>query len=192
MARYRGLAFADDLLAHHRDAPVGADQGGGFEVCAVGSYKNFLAKYFKTGNLGAGPQLDQLVRAAAVEKGAVDVGAVGHRVGVAEALGEARIQRDVDHAFSADAVHHQQALDDTRFFTSAPTPIASMGARRGRELVPAANLADSLPLEHHHRNPLRASARAAARPAEAAAGDTTGFAFLGSLQHGNRCAAERE
>ncbi len=109
----RRLAVADDALSDHRAAAVRADQGGGGNTLPAGDFDgNAIAFHAKAGHACAGAQLDRALLPAAVEQRAVDVGAVRHRVRIAEALREARVERDVDHRLAADPVHHQQVLDE--------------------------------------------------------------------------------
>src|SRR5207302_8415775 len=108
VAGNRRLAVAEDALADDRAAAVRADQGGGGNALPAGDFNDhFLAFSAKAGHARAGAQLDRALLPAAVEQRAVDVGAVRTRVRIAEALREARGERDVDHRPAADAVHHQ-------------------------------------------------------------------------------------
>src|SRR5205814_10277115 len=110
----RRLAVADDRFADHRAAAVGADQRLAADALAARFHGDAPAIEVEAGDARARPQLDQLARLAAVEQRTVDVRAVRHRVGIAEALGEAFVERDLDHRLAAHAVHHQQALDEDR------------------------------------------------------------------------------
>ena len=109
----RRLAVADDALADYRAAAVRADQGSGGNTLPAGDFnRHFIAFGAKADHARAGTQLDRALLPAAVEQRAVDIGAVRHRVRIAEALREARVERDVDHRLAAHAVHHQQVLDE--------------------------------------------------------------------------------
>src|SRR5436190_1907619 len=111
--RDRRLAVADDAAADHRAAAVRADQGGGGNALPAGNLDcDAIALVAKASHARAGAQLDRALLPAAVEQRAVDVGAVRHRVRIAEALREARVERDVDHRLAANPVHHQQVLDE--------------------------------------------------------------------------------
>ena len=172
-----GSGVADDLLADHRAAAVGADQGRALHagrrsrVCT--STEEPPAS--KPDDLAVGAQLDQLRQGlAAVEQRAVDVGAVGHRVGVAEALGEAPVERDVDHLLAAHAVEHQHALDEHRLLLHQGAD--AEGVERvpgvGRDLDAGADLAELLRLlEHHRAEALAGEGEGGGEAADAAAGD---------------------
>src|SRR5438046_69611 len=111
--RDRRLAVADDAAADHRAAAVRADQGGGGNALPAGNLDcDAIALVAKASHARAGAQLDRALLPAAVEQRAVDIGAVRHRVRIAEALREARVERDVDHCLAAAADHHQQVLDE--------------------------------------------------------------------------------
>ena len=175
----RRLAVADDALAHHRAAAVGADQRGAldFAFCAVDDHLALVG--MKAGHPRIRAQLDQVaLRLAAIEQRAVDVGAVRHRVGIAEALGEARIERDVDHLLAGHAVHHQQALDEHRFLLHelADAERIERVPGVGRELDAGADLAElGRLLEDDGFEALAREAERHGEAADAAAGDDDGL-----------------
>src|SRR4051812_11872636 len=95
-------------------------------------------------------------------------------VGIAEAPCEALVQRDVDDSFAADAVEHQQALDEHRFLLHQ-LPDAE-GVERvpgvGRDLDAGADFAELRGLLEHQRAEAAARQRQrGGQAAEAAAGD---------------------
>ena len=104
----------------------------------------------------------------------MDVSAVRHGVGVAEAGGEALVERDIDHPLGAHAVHHEQPLDENGLLLHQAAD--AEGVERmpgvGSELDAGADLAELRRLLEHHRT--EAFAREGERggeAADAAAGD---------------------
>jgi hypothetical protein len=104
----------------------------------------------------------------------VDVGAVRDRIGVAVTLAKAFIERNVDNRLAADAVHHQQPLDENRFpldVLAHPERI-QRGPGVGRELDAGADLAELRRLLQHQRTKtLERESERAGEPADASAGD---------------------
>jgi len=114
----RRQRIAHHALANHGAAAVGRDQGRspqGRPACHLDHRR--VAFVPESAHASVGAKLDQLRQPlAAIEERAVDIGAMRHRVRVAEALGEALVERDVDHPFAAHTVEHEQALDEHRLF----------------------------------------------------------------------------
>src|SRR3979409_1613510 len=136
---------ADAARAHRAGAAGGPDEGGGGNGLAAGRlYDDFVPFSAKAGHPGTGTQLDRALLPAAGEQRAVDIGAVRHRVRIAEALREARVERDVDHRLAADAVHHQQALDEDGLLRHSLAAAESIDGVPGvrRELDAGADLAE--------------------------------------------------
>jgi len=179
VARDRRLAVADDPLAHHRAHAVGANERcGADELTSPGFHQDFIPLNFIPRDPRAGAQLDQRLRLAAVEERAVDVGAVRHRVGIAEALGEALVERHVDHRLAARAVHEQQALDEHRLLLHQRADAERVDGVPGvgGELDAGADLAELLRLlQHDGAEALAREGERAGEPAEAAAGDHHGL-----------------
>ena len=83
----------------------------------------------------------------------MDVGAVRHRVRIAVALTEARVERNVDHRLAAQSVHQQQPLDEHRFLLDAfaHAERVERGPGVGCKLDAGADLAEFLRLLEHQR-----------------------------------------
>jgi len=166
---------ADDGVAHYRAQAVGADQRRAEKIAFVGSDLNLPSLDVEAGDPRAGAQLDQLRQLlAAVEQGAMDVGAVRDRVRVAEAPGEALVERDVDHLLAAHAVEHEQVLDEHRLLLHQLAD--AEGVERmpgvGRDLDAGADLAELRRLLEHDRMPaLSRQRQRGGEAADAAAGD---------------------
>jgi hypothetical protein len=174
VARDGRLAVADDVLAHHRAAAVGADQRRGLDALPAGRLdEDGRAVHLKAGDPGARSQLDA-GGLAAVEQRAVDVGAVGDGVGIAEALGEALVERNVDHRLAGPAVHHQQPLDEHRFLLDQLTHPERVDGMPGigRELDAGADLGELRRLlQHQHLEIAARKRQRRGEAAQAAAGD---------------------
>src|SRR6267143_1298481 len=157
---------------------VAAAQGcGGNGLGAGGLYDDFAPFTAKAGHPGAGTQLDRTLLPAAVEQRAVDVGAVRHRVRIAEALREARVERNVDHRLAADAVHHQQVLDEDGFLLHQLADAERIDGVPGvrRELDAGADLAElGRLLEHDDPEVAPRQAERYGEAADTAAGDDYG------------------
>src|ERR1700694_4501937 len=178
VARDGRLGIADDLLADHRAPAVRADQGGSRNAFAVLYLDSYLRSFLmKTRDLGARPQFDQVARPAAVEQRAVDIGAVRHRVRVAEAPGEALVERHVDDLLAAHAVEHEQAFDEDRVALHALADAERVDRVPGvgRELDAGADLAELARLLEHQDAEVPARERERdGEPAEAAAEPAAG------------------
>src|SRR3982074_1389944 len=116
-----------------------------------GNCKLFAMKS-KSGHPRSRPQLDQFVRAAAVEERPVEVGAMGDGVGIAEALRETLVERDIDDFLAAHAVHHEKALDEHRLFLHQLAYAEGVDRMPGigRELDAGADLAELARLLEDH------------------------------------------
>jgi hypothetical protein len=144
----------------------------------------------ESAHLAVRAQLEHVrARLARVEQAAVDVGAVRHRVRIAVALAEASVERNVDHRFAADAVHHQQPLDEHRFLLDplAHAERVERGPRVGRKLDARADLAEFLRLlEHQRAETLDRERQRAGQSADATAGDDDRFRVTRRAHAGNR------
>ena len=104
----------------------------------------------------------------------MDVGAMRDGVRIAEALREARVERDVDHLLAGHAVHHQQALDEHRFLLHelADAERIERVPGVGGDLDAGADLAELRRLlEHHALESLARERQRGGEAADAAAGD---------------------
>ena len=91
VAGHPRLAVADDALAHLRPHAVAADQRAAFGPFAVFERDHdAVAVLLEAVDAPAGLQRDQVAALAGFQERAVDVGAMGDRVGLAEALEEGR------------------------------------------------------------------------------------------------------
>src|SRR4051812_5690471 len=96
---------AHDSLANDRAAAVGADQRDAADVSTFGLDRDPGIFNLESGYARAVAQLDQRrKRLAAVEERAVDIRPVRHGIGIAEALGEALVERHIDDLLAAHAV----------------------------------------------------------------------------------------
>ena len=154
VAAHRRHRVADDRLADHGLPAVGAHQRRAAQRLAARQLHPHRAVLdLEARHSGAGAQVDQCgERLATAEERPMDVGAVGDRIGVAEALGEALIERDVDHSFAAHAVEHQQALDEHRLLLHQLPDAERIERvpRVRRDLDAGADLAELRRLLEHH------------------------------------------
>src|SRR5439155_4018909 len=90
-------------------------------------------------------------RGASVEQRAVYVRAVGYGVGIAIAFTEALVERNIDDPLAADAIHHEQTLDEYGFALDqlAHPQGIERGPRIRRELDAGAQLAELVRLLEH-------------------------------------------
>jgi len=164
-----------DAFADHRSPAVRANEGNTADGIFLRSCNDSRSIILKPRDARARPQLDQLgQRLAAIEERAVNVGAVCHRVRVAEALREALVERDVDHLVTADPVEHQEMLDENRLLLHQPADPERVERVPGvgRDLDAGADLAELRGLlEHHRAEPLARQRERRGEPADAAAGD---------------------
>src|SRR5207245_702889 len=132
----------------------------------------------KAGHARAGAQLDRALLPAAAEQRAVDIGAVRHRVRIAEALREARVERDVDHRLAADPVHHQQVLDEDGLLLHSLADAERIDGVPGvrRELDAGADLAElGRLLEHDDPEVAPRQGERDGKAADTASGDDYGL-----------------
>src|SRR5688500_4114905 len=97
-----------------------------------------------------------------------------HRVGIAEAPGEALVERDVDDLLAAHAVEHEQMLDEHRFLLHQRTHAEGVERMPGvrRDLDAGADFAELRRLlEHHRAEALARERQRRSEAADAAAGD---------------------
>ena len=191
----RGVA--DDLLAHVRPQSVGADQGrAGNPVARCQRGGDRAAILIVPGNLGAGAQVDQRAVLAGFQQHAVQVAAMDHRIGVAEAGPERIVERHHGDRFGGHRVHQAQFVDIDRH---RPRRIADAEPVEGVEGVRAkldagADLAELRCLFEHDRG--ESGAREPERrgqPADAAAGDENGKGRVagGAVGHAASLAASQ-
>ena len=84
------------------------------------------AVLLETGNACMGTQRHEVMRPAGLEQGSMHVGAMGDRVGIAEAFAKARAALDIDDFVAGHGVvHHQRSISSARRLTGSPTPSAS-------------------------------------------------------------------
>jgi hypothetical protein len=126
---------------------------------------------------GGGVQLDAAVRLHAVEQRLMHVGAMDHRVGVAEAGTERVAERNLgDRAGVGRVQHHHAVVEDgaaARLLADAERVEGGEGVRR--ELDAGADLADlGGLLEHLDREAAPRQGERGGEAADAAAGDEDG------------------
>ena len=107
MAGDARLAVADDPAADLRPHAVAADQRAAAHlVAAFEPQRDLVALVDEVLHLAVGLQRDQIVALAGLEIDAVDVGAMGHRIGLPEALDERLAERDVGDQLAGERVAH--------------------------------------------------------------------------------------
>ena len=107
VAGHPRLVVADDALAHAGPHAVAADQRAALRPFAVFERDgDAVAVILEAVDPPAGFQRDQVVALAGVQQDAVDVGAVGNRIGLAEALDEFGTERDAGDQLAGDRVAH--------------------------------------------------------------------------------------
>jgi hypothetical protein len=108
----------------------------------------------------------------------VDIRAVRHGIRIAEALGEALVERHVDHLLAAYAVEHQQVLDEHGLALDQPADAERIERMPGvrRQLDAGADLAELRRLlQHDHAEILAREGERGGKTADAAAGDDHGL-----------------
>ena len=104
----------------------------------------------------------------------MDVRPMRHGIGIAEAPGEALVERDVDHRFAGHAVHHEDVLYEHGFLLDelAYAKRVDRVPGIGRELDAGADLAElARLLEHEHAEVLACERERGGEPSNAAARD---------------------
>jgi hypothetical protein len=169
------LAVVEDAFADLRIDAVGADQSFGRDAfAALQRDRHAGIVEIEIHDAAIIAKLDQIVRAAGIEQRAVDVGAMRHRVRIAETLAEVFTARDVGDLGAGDGVHHQQPLDQQCVFLggNADTERVKHRKRVGCDLETEANLAEFARLFQHERTEAVARQRQrAGKAADAAACD---------------------
>ncbi len=152
MPRYARFAVADELRAHRRAQAVGADQCAAVQRFAIfAEHAHRAAVLFVAGHAVTGAQIDQFAGPATFEQGGVQIGAMDHRVGIAEAFAELVVERNRCNFCRRQRVHQAQAVDIDRFGTHlfADAEIVETMKRVGAELNPGADFAEfGRALEH--------------------------------------------
>ena len=107
MTGYARFAVADDAVADFRPHAIAGDQRAAIDAFAVFQLnRNVAAVILVSIDPPAGFQRDQIVRLAGFEKRAVNIGAMSDRVRLAEAFGEAVIERHASNQFTGEGVAH--------------------------------------------------------------------------------------
>ena len=117
---------------------------------------------------------DVAVRAAGVEQHAVQIGAMDHRIGIAEAPAERLVDRDMRDLLAGHAVHHDQAIDIDRLGAAgvADAEIVHGVKSVGADLDAGADLAELVGLlQHRDVAALVGEAERGRQTADPAAGD---------------------
>src|SRR5206468_9420703 len=154
---------------------VGTDEGRGSNALAVFDlHADAVPFEVESDDPAVGAELDPFTpRSATVEERAVDVSPMSDGVGIAEASAEAVVGRDVDHRFTADRVHHQQALDEDRLLLHALADAERVDRVPGvrRELDTRPDLAELVRLlQEEDAEALDRQSESGSQPADAAAG----------------------
>ncbi len=144
VARHPRIAIAGDLTAHVRPQPVGADQRRAAHRLAVGELRRDAGFVLVVArHIGAGPELDQCVAATGLQQHAMQIAAMDHGVGIAEARAERLAEIDMGDLAVGHGVHQAQRVDIDRHaarrFADAQAVEAVEGV--GPELDAGADLA---------------------------------------------------
>ena len=185
--RRYGWALVEHPGAHRGPQSVGADQRAAGEGGAVlGPHRNAIAGFLETADRSRGLQADQVGLLARREKGAVEIGPVDHRVGVLEAFAEGVVERHPRDLVAAQAVHHDEVLDEdgggTCLLGDAET--LEHAENVGAEL----NAGPDLPklgalFEHQRRDALARKRQGGGQTADTAADDEDGGWRVSVLRH---------
>ena len=178
MAGHARRAVADDLAAHLRPHAVAADQcAAAYLLAAFEADRDLVAFVDEVVDLAVVLQRDEIVALAGPQIDAVDVGAMGHRIGLAEPLHEGFAERNAGDEAAAQRVAH---LDVGRH----PGVVHHAGLEPdpfdrpedvGTELDAGAELFEFRRLlEYPHRKALVCQRIGGDQPADAAAGDEEG------------------
>ena len=133
------------LLAHHRLDAVAADHRVGLVDIAGGIHHidAFVADMHVL-HVGGSAELDQRVLLHCLEYGQMDVGAMYHRVGAAEAAAKCLAGLDAHDFLGVDGIHHDDVIGENR--AAARHLAHAQGVQRregvGAELDARADLAD--------------------------------------------------
>src|SRR4029078_10803502 len=101
------LAVADQIFADFRQHAVAADQRAAFDgLTVVERDADSVAMIFIGVDTPARLKCDQVAALTCFEKGAVDVGPMGHRIRLAEPFEESITQRDIGDEFAGERVAH--------------------------------------------------------------------------------------
>jgi len=169
------LTVRNQLLADVRAQSVGADQGLALQHGAALAFNPHRIAILP---ISAHPvlrtQFDQFAVAAGVEQHSVQVGAMYHRIGIAEVFAEFIIEWNGGDRFAVDRVHEAQTVDVNRpgagFIADAKVVKAVKGIRT--DLDAGANLAKfGGAFEHYAGNSLARQSERGGQSADAAAGD---------------------
>ena len=178
MAGDARLAVADDAVADLRPHAVAADQRAAFGAFAVFQRDgDVIAVVLVAIDAPAGFQRDQIAALAGFQERAVDVGAMGDRIRLAEAFDEGAIERNVGDQFAGERVAH--------FLRRRAVGVGQDGVLEadllqhaediGPELDAGADLAEfGRLLEHAHRKALARQRIGRDQAADAAAGHQKG------------------
>ena len=188
MARDQRLAVADDLLAHLRPHAVAADQGAAPDPLArLQGHGDAVVVLLEVLEGAVVLQRDEVVALAGVDEDAVDVVAVGDRVGLLELAHEARVgQRDAGDALArqrATHFHGRRLMGVGEHRVLEPDPVERV-EDVGAELDAGADLAELRRLlEHSHRKALARERVRRREPADAAARDQDRQSLTVSFRH---------
>ncbi len=141
----RGGPSADDLLADIRPQPVGADQKRPGDALAERKPRRHRrAVLVVAGDLAADAQLDQIVGLAGLQEHAVQIAAMHHRIGIAEARAKRLAQIDMGDLFGGQRVHQPELVDIDRHAARgfADAEIVEGVERVGPKLDAGADLAE--------------------------------------------------
>ncbi len=175
MPRYARLLRTEQRRAHPRPQPVGADQRRALDFpTTLHKCCDAIALLGHPGHRAGGLQGDFRRRAAGVQKRRVQIGAVGDRVSVAEALAKIAGQRHAGDFRAAMAVHHDEILDEHRLVGNpfAQAEPVEHAEDIGAELDAGADFAEARRLfEDARGHPLARQRQRRGQPADAAADD---------------------
>src|SRR5512139_1559636 len=101
------LTVANHLVANFRPHSIAADQRAAFDGFAVVKRDTDAVTVVPVAiDPAAGLKRDQIAALARLQKGAMDVGAMGHAVRLAKALKEGVTERNIGDQFSGEGVPH--------------------------------------------------------------------------------------
>ena len=173
VAGHARLAVADDALADLRPHAVAADQRAAFGALAVSSVTVTRRRgLVRPSTRRLFSSVIRLLRLAGLEKRAVDVGAMGDRIGLAEAFGESVAERNAGDQLAGERVAHflrrrNVGVGEDRVLEA---DFLQHAENIGAELDAGADFAELRALlEHAHRDAVARQRVGGGQPADAAA-----------------------